>query len=392
MRRRTFLVTTALSSSLVLGANGRIRVGVIGSGGRGRVLTREFKEAGAEVTAVCDVYSPNLDLGLQAASPGAKSYNNYKKLLEDKSIDAVIVATPDHWHAQMVIDAVEAGKDVYVEKPLAHTIEDGFRIIEAVRRTKRVVQVGTQRRSFDLFIEAKKIMDSGALGEVRLVNGWWLNHQKSLRQAKLDGKLDWEQWLGPAAKRELDPMRFFNWYYFWDYSGGLMVGQAAHVIDAIHWFMNSSYPLAVTCAAGRVNLDGAEVPETTCMSIEYPENYLAVFTVGYKAMRYNFFNDQMKRFHGSKARFDVGRESYALYPESNELEMKPSVEQRRPGSFAPATRAHVQNFLDAARARKDPSATVETGQATNIVLSMAIEALRTGRRLRWDATGRRVVG
>lgn len=392
MRRRTFLVTTALSSSLVLGANGRIRVGVLGSGGRGRVLTREFKEAGAEVTAVCDVYSPNLDLGLQAASPGAKSYNNYKKLLEDKSIDAVIVATPDHWHAQMVIDAVEAGKDVYVEKPLAHTIEDGFRIIEAVRRTKRVVQVGTQRRSFDLFIEAKKIVDSGALGEVRLVNGWWLNHQKSLRQAKLDGKLDWEQWLGPAPKRELDPMRFFNWYYFWDYSGGLMVGQAAHVIDAIHWFMNSSYPLAVTCAAGRVNLSGAEVPETTCMSIEYPENYLAVFTVGYKAMRYNFFNDQMKQFHGSKARFDVGRESYALYPESNEVEMKPSIEQRRPGSFAPATRAHVQNFLDAARARKDPSATVETGQATNIVLSMAIEALRTGRRLRWDAAARKAMG
>ncbi len=390
MNRRTFLLASAVSGRLVLGANDRIRVGVIGSGGRGRLLTQEFKQSGAEVAAVADVYSPNLDAGLQAASEGARGYGNYKRLLEDKSLDAVIVATPDHWHAQMVIDAVEAGKDVYVEKPLAHAIPEGFRIVEAVRRSRRVVQVGTQRRSFELFQQAKKVMESGALGEVRLVNAWWLNHQKGLASRELAGKLDWEQWLGPAPRRELDPRRFFNWYYFWDYSGGLMVGQAAHVIDAIHWFMNSTQPLAVTCSAGRVNLEGAEVPETTSMSVEYPENYLAVFTVGYKAMRYNPFHDQMKQFHGNKARFDVGRESFALYPESNAIEMKPAVEQRRPGSFGSATTAHVQNFLECVRSRRDPNATVEMGQATNIVLSMAMEALRAGRRLRWNAALRQV--
>ena len=164
-----------------------------------------------------------------------------------------------------------------------------------------------------------------------------------------------------------------------------MVGQAAHVVDAIHWFMNSTFPAAVTCAAGRPNLEGAEVPETTCMSIEYPENYLAVFTVGYKAMKYHTFNDQMKQFHGNKARFDVSRESFALYPESpRALELKPVKELKKPGSFVPATRAHIRNFLECVRSRKDPNATVEMGNYTNVVLCMAIESLRTGRRVRFN--------
>ncbi len=370
---------------MVFGANDRIRVGLIGSGGRGRLLAGEFIKAGAEVAAVCDVYETNLEAGLKIAGPSAKRYDNHKRLLDDKSLDAVVIATPDHWHAQMVVDAVAAGKDAYVEKPMAHTIADGFRMVEATRRTKRVVQVGTQRRSYDVFQEAKRIFESGTLGDIRLVNGWWLNHQQGLSKNTLKGKLDWDQWLGPAPKRPLDPVRFFGWYYFWDYSGGLMVGQAAHVIDAIHWFMNSTWPKAVTCAGGQVNLAGAEVPETTSMVIEYPENYLAVFTVGYKAMRYNTFSDQMKQFHGSKARFDVSRESYALYPQSNELEIKPATKLAKPGSFNPATGTHIANFLDCIRSRKDPNATVEMGQSAAVVLCMAMEALRTGRRLQYDA-------
>jgi len=340
------------------------------------------------MAGVCDVYEPNLQKGLRAASTGAKAYDNYKRVLEDPAIDVVIVATPDHWHAQMVIDAVEAGKDVYVEKPMAHKIDDGFRVIEAVRRTKRVVQVGMQRRSFDLFQEGKQLMDR--VGEVRLVNAWWLNNQKSLRQMPLAGKLDWAQWQGPAPHHAMDAERFFNWYYFWDNGGGLMVGQAAHVIDTIHWFMNSTYPVAVTCAGGRVNLAGAEIPETTSMAIEYPENYLAVFTVGYKAMHYAPANDQMKQFHGSKARLDMGREGYALYPQSDAIEMFPVVEKRRPGSFDSATRAHIHNFMEAVRSRQDPSANVEMGQQTSVVMAMAIEALRSGRRVKWNATAKKM--
>ena len=390
MERRQFVALTAASVSRVAGANEKIRGAIIGAGGRGRYLTGNFKEIGVDMAAVCDVYEPNLQAGLKVASTGARPFDNYKRLLEDKSIDVVVIATPDHWHAQMTIDAVQAGKDVYVEKPLAHTVDEGFRMIDAVRRTKRVVQVGTQRRSSELFQEVKGIMDSGQLGEIRLVNSWWLNYTRSLRSAPLGGKLDWQQWLGSAPKRSPDPTRFFNWYWFWDYSGGLLIGQAAHIIDAIVWMMNSTYPVAVTCTATRANTEGAEVPETASMSVEYPENYLAIFTLGYKAMRYNAYNDQLKQFHGSKARFDVGREWFALYPESTALEMKPSIEKRAPGSFEPASRAHIRNFLDCVRSRKDPNATVEMGQYTNVALCMAMDSLRQGRRLRWNPSTRRV--
>jgi predicted dehydrogenase len=326
---------------------------------------------------------------VKEASTGARPLRDYRRLLDDKSLEAVIVATPDHWHARMVIDAVEAGKDVYVEKPLAHTIPEGFAIIEAVRRTRRVVQVGMQRRSAELFLKAKQIMEEGRLGDIRLVTSSWYNQQGSLSDRKLAGDLDWKQWLGSAPDRPVDSLRFFNWYYFWDYSGGLLVGQAAHIVDCIQWFMNSKAPLAVTCSGNRPDLAGAEVPETATIAIEYPENYLATFTLGYKTMRYHAFNDQIKQFHGNKARFDVGREWFALYPESNAIEMKPDIERRSPGSFNVATLSHIRNFLECIASRKEPNAPVEAGQATNIVLSMTMESLRTGRRLRWNAVSRK---
>lgn len=374
----------------MLQAADRPRAAIIGAGGRGRYLTGEFKEIGAEMAAVCDVYEPNLQAGLKIASTGAKAFTDYRKLLEDKSIDVVIVATPDHWHAQMMIDAVEAGKDVYVEKPLAHTIEDGFRMIDAVARTNRIVQVGTQRRSMELFQEAKRIVDSGVLGSVKLVNSWWLNNTSSFSNRKIEGKIDWKQWQGNTPAHELSAERLFNWYWFWDYSGGLLVGQAAHVVDAIGWFMNSQYPLAVTATGMKPNIPGAEVPETCTMTIEYP-NYFAVFTLGYQAMRYAGFLDQMKQFHGDKARFDVGRESYALYKEDPKaVELKPETEKKLPGGFSAAPRAHIRNFLDCVKSRKEPNAPVRIAQNTNVALCMAIESLRYGKRVRYNAQTRKM--
>ena len=146
----------------------------------------------------------------------------------------------------------------------------------------------------------------------------------------------------------------------------------------------------VMCAGIRPK-EGAEVPDTTSMAIEYPENYLAVFTLGYQAMRYAFSNDQVKQFHGTKARFDVGREGYTLWPQSNDLNMKPSVEVKKPGTFEPATRAHIRNFLECIKTREDPNATVEMGQWTAVVLCMAMEAMRQGRRMRWDGARRDMV-
>lgn len=366
-----------------------VRTGIIGAGGRGRYLTGEFKEIGARMDAVCDVYEPNLTEGLAASNTGARAYRDYRRLLEDRNIDAVIVATPDHWHAQMVIDAVEAGKDVYVEKPMCHTIEEGFRVVEAVRRTRRVVTVGTQRRSSPLFQKAATFVTPERLGEVRLVTSWWLNHQASLSSRKIEGALDWKQWLGPAPARPVDATVLFNWYYFWDFSGGLLIGQAAHMLDAIQWFMRADAPVAVTCAGGQVNLRGAEIPDTASVTLEYANNFIATFTLGYKAMRYHFHSDQLAQYHGSRARFDVGREHYALFEENPKaMDLTPSVSVNEPGSFGPATRDHIRNFLDSIRTRRDPTAPVEEGLKTAIALCMTIESLRTGRRVRYTPGSR----
>jgi predicted dehydrogenase len=386
MERRTFLM-----SSAALAAQGdQIRVGLIGAGGRGKLLTAEFKEVGAQVAAVCDVYKPNLEAGLKVASTGAAAHSDYRRLLDDKSLNAVIVATPDHWHARMVIDAVNAGKDVYVEKPMCHEVPEGFAMIDAVRRTKRIVQVGTQRRSMPLFQELKTFMGSGRLGDIRLVTSQWLNHQAGLRQAKLQGELDWQSWLGTAPKRELDPMRFFNWYYYWDYSGGLLIGQAAHMIDSIQWLMGSNAPIAVTSAGGQVNLKPAEIPETASVALEYAENFLATFTIGYKAMKYHTHNDQLAQYHGSKARLDVGRESYTLWPEQATLVMKPDLAKDEPRAFDAGTRAHIRNFLECIRSRQEPNAPVEEGFKTALALCMTLESLRKGRRVKWNAAARRM--
>jgi len=163
------------------------------------------------------------------------------------------------------------------------------------------------------------------------------------------------------------------------------------VIDCIQWYMNSPAPVAVTCTGTKPAMPGAEVPETASISIEFTE-YLAVFTLGYRAMRYHTFNDQNQQYHGDKARLDLGRESYALWPESQERVMKAEVEEKAPGAFNFATLAHVRNFMECVGSRKEPNAPVEGGQATTIVLCMAMESLRSGKRLRWNAGGRRVEG
>jgi len=233
-------------------------------------------------------------------------------------------------------------------------------------------------------------MDSGATGPVRLVNAWWTNYWGTLNSSPLEGKLNWDLFLGSAPQRPLDASRYFNWLHYYDYSGGILIGQAAHIVDGIQWMMNSAYPQAVTCSSGNPNIPGAEIPETCSMTVEFPEPYILVFTLGYQAMRYRMFNDQMQQFHGTKARFDLGRESYALYPQSLDVDLRTSQQRREPGTFEPASHAHIANFLKSVRERSEPIATIEMGQRTNTVCWMAIESLRTGRRVRWNAEQKRI--
>jgi predicted dehydrogenase len=221
----------------------------------------------------------------QGSSP--KPYRNYRQLLADKSIDAVLIATPEHWHHRMVLDALAAGKDVYVEKPLCHTPEEGVELVEAERRSKQIVQVGMQRRSFDLFIEARKIVAAGALGAVRMTRSWWLNNYLgSGRGTKLDGPLDWQQWQGPAPSRPMDPNRFRNWRFYSDYAGGIVADQGAHIYDGIHMLLGAGYPSAVTAASGRPHKEGVDTPESVVVTAEYPEDFIAVFSINSELLTY----------------------------------------------------------------------------------------------------------
>ncbi len=399
MNRRGFLSTsaaaglTAASAQRILGANDRIGIGTIGTGGRGRTVTGYFKEnAKADTRAVCDIYDENLALGAEVAGTGAKTYHEYERLLENKDIDAVLVATPDHWHAPMTIAACEAGKDVYVEKPMCHTIDEAYQMIDAVRRTNRVVQVGTQRRSYDLFIEGKKFMESGRLGKVQLVNSWWYSNTSKPRDPVVKGKVDWERWQGNAPKtKEFDPFRFRNWYWFYDYSGGLTVGQGAHILDCINWYMDAKFPSAVTCVGTSSNVPGLEIPQTTSLTVEYPEGFLATFTLGYNHMVYHAAHDQMKQFCGNKGRFDVSRESHHFYEPTRELEQKPAYELVRYGTWGRSTAQHVDNFLECVQSRKDPNAPVEAGAYAAVSLAMAMESLKTGNRMRFDPNRKKMI-
>ena len=391
MDRRTFLammaVTAAPSDQLVLG--------VIGSGGRGTAVMGVFqKHADVKVGAICDVYEPNLENALSQANKAGsqpKAYRNYKDLLADKDIQAVLIATPEHWHAQMVLDAIAAGKDIYVEKPLCHTPEEGMALVKAAEKSKSVIQVGMQRRSYDLYLNARKIVADGSLGKVRMVRSWWLNNSLGSSPARtLDGQLDWEQWQGPAERRPLAADRFRNWREYSEYSGGIVADQGAHVFDGIHLLMNASYPLAVNASAGRVHKVGVDTPESVVVIAEYPEDFLAVFTINYAAMHYQPKHDQLSQLDGDAARLDIGREDFKVFRQGKEEQAE--VAQTSELGFGHATELHVANFLECVKTRATPTAPVKLGFQAALVIQMANLSLKRGRRLRWNAERNQVEG
>ena len=390
VNRRLFLMSGAGALVAQTPPSDRINLGVIGSGGRGTFVMTVFqKDPAVHVAAICDVYEPNLENALSKAT-GAKAYRDYQKLLADPSIQAVLIATPEHWHHRMVLDALAAGKDVYVEKPLCQTPEQGVELMEAERQSKQIVQVGMQRRSYDLYLEGRKIVAANTLGKVRMIRSWWINNYLGQGPAtKLDGKLDWEQWQGPAAeKHAADPDRFRNWREYKDYGGGIVADQGAHVYDGIHLLMNASFPSAVTAAAGKVHRVGFETPESVAVTAEYPEDFIAIFAVNYAGMRYKSRNDQLNQLDGDQARMDVSREELKVFRQGEED--TPAIEKRSERGFGYATDLHVQNFLECVRIRKRPTAPMELGFQAALVVQMANVSLDKGRRIKWNSRAKRV--
>jgi predicted dehydrogenase len=349
-------------------------------------MERFARDASVRLTAVCDVYEPNLEAGLSLAK-GAKAYRHYKELLNDKNVDIVIIATPEHWHHQMLLDALAAGKDVYVEKPLCHTPEQGVELMHAVRNSPRIVQVGMQRRSYPLYLKARDVRAAGTLGNVRLVRTWWINNSlKGGTDHKLEGPLDWEQWQGPAPHHPMDLARFRNWRNYKDYSGGVVADQGAHIYDSIHLIRGVGFPMAVNASAGRGHSTEGDTPETVVVAAEYPEDFLGVFTINYAGMHYPGRMDQLNQFDGDEARMDVGREFLSVYKQAEPE--KPAI--MATGSFGTASDAHIQNFLECVRTRKEPNATVEQGFQAALVIHLANLSLETGRRVKWNAKAQKV--
>jgi predicted dehydrogenase len=383
--RREFLATTAGAVALsaasynrVLGANGRVALGVIGSGGRGRSLMRSFlKNQDVAFTAVCDVYEPNLELGLKEAGNTARSFTDYRKLLEEKELTAVVIGTPDHWHHDQLVASLKAGKDVYLEKPMSLSIDQGARMVQAVRSTNRIVQIGMQRRSAPSVHAAKKVLDDGELGTVSLVRAhWYWNMPALAKNRPLKGKLDWEGFCGPAGKVDLsrgeyENVAFLNWRYFWPFSGGNMTDQGTHLMDVVQWFLNNGQPPRSAVCQGQVQrLQPSETPDVFSAVFEYPQ-FLAAWTLDYT----NSYKDGWQIvFQGNKATMELDNDGYRVYPDPGRgRPLPPPVKQEK----APVpTEPHVENFLACVKSRKEPNAPVEVGHHAVAGPHLANYALR----------------
>ena len=319
MRRRAFLHVTALSAFAyrrVTGANDRIGVALIGCGGRGRGVTGYAPRlGGAEVRGVSDVYVPRREQAADQFGPPARAYRDYRDVLEDKDIDAVVIATPDHWHAPMTIQAVDAGKHVYVEKPVTHHLGEGEGLVAAVETSGRTVATGTQQRSWKHFLEAKRLVDEGVLGKVTFVRCHWSQNYTDLRGRFSEGidetQLDWKQWLGSAPEQPFDPVRYRFWRFFWDFGGGSVTDLMTHWIDVVQWYMKSPEPQEVHAAGATYTQDWMEAPDTVTASMLYPESYMAAFEGN---MTFGLLGGGIV-FRGDKAMMVLNRLGYAVYEE-----------------------------------------------------------------------------
>ncbi len=398
MQRRDFLqasAATALAAQRVLGANERIGVALIGCGGRGRGVTSYVPGiGGAEVRGVSDVYRPRREQAAAQFGPAAKAFADYREVLDSKDIDAVIIGTPDHWHAPMTMEAVQAGKDVYVEKPVTHNLAEGDKLVKAVEESRRVVATGTQQRSWKHFIEAKQLIDDGVLGKITFARCYWSQNysrfgadpapEVDLRQ------LDWDQWLGSAPKQPFDKVRFRFWRFFWDFGGGSITDLMTHWIDVIQWFMKSPRPSEVHAAGTTYTQDWLEAPDTVTATMLFPEGYMAAYEGN---MTFGLLGGGIV-FRGDQAMMTLTRLGYAVYEEgATPFEAvslaEPTHHFARSEDTSTIERVdgngtldNMRNWLDCIRDRAMPNAHIRAGVEAAATSHWANKALREGRVLK----------
>lgn len=400
------------ASGRVVGANDRINVGVVGVGGRGGYLASIFaglgsKENSCQLVAVCDVWQRRVTE--HKAKYKCDGYLDYREVINRSDVDAVVVATPDHWHAKIALEAMDKGKDVYVEKPMCHTIEEAKQLAATVRETKRVLQVGSQTTSSDQWHKAKKAIADGMIGQMLSSQGTY--HRNSIEgewnwkidpnagpDKSGDDYIDWKTWLGPATKRPWDADRYFRFRKYWDYSGGIATDLFYHVVAPMNiCWSEPQFPHRVTAAGGIYVFKDREVPDTFNLMADFPKGHSLILS---SSMANSHHSPGLIRGHeGTIVMVEHGRfEGYAefitVFPEKRvigdeykkkwgEDPIKIAVAQTEPD-------AHMKNFLDCVRSRQKPVLDVETGMRAQVTITMAVQSYREGRVLYWDDDKMRV--
>ena len=344
-----------------------------------------------------DPEEPDRALALAAAVEGVRgrkpeATRDFRRVLDRKDVDVCLIATPDHWHALPTIQACQAGKDVYVEKPLATSIAEGRAMVAAARKHDRVVQVGTQWRSGEHWQDAVAYVQSGKLGKVRVVRVWaclaWVGDIGKPADGEPPPGVDYDLWLGPAPKRPFNPARFhFNFRWFWDYAGGLMTDWGVHLINIAQWAMRAKAPLSVSASGGKYVLDDIqETPDTQFALFEYPDFILSwdhqvAGTHGVRRREHGV------AFEGTQATLVAWTGGWEVIP----VEGKGVAAETHPATPDPRF-AHVEDFLECTRTRARPVTDVEIGHYATATPHHGNIALRTGRKLRWDSEREELIG
>lgn len=416
--RRGFIgaAGVALAASRIGGANDRINIGQIGIGARGSYhldacLRRQKTRGDVQVVAVCDVYRKRLAKAADQAA-GAKAYLHHQELLQRTDIDAVFIATPDHWHAPIALDALAAGKDVYLEKPMTHTLAEAKELFERARDSKRIVQVGVQGTSWTRWHKVREILESGMLGQVVAAQGtysrnnpdgdWnWDIDPGAGPQGKGENYIDWQQWLGAAPARAFDADRFFRFRKYWDYSGGIATDLHYHIVAPLHLALGNQHPARVVGMGGLwVYNDGREVPDTFMNSADYPGKYRItvessqVNEVGPVTMLRGtkatlFLGDE---WEGPKNRQFDHAQIVAEKPYRDEFVRKWGKEEVIvPGLGNEGDDKHVDNFFDCVRTRQEPNCSAFLGYTAMTHIALAVRSYRESRMFRFDPVKEEVV-
>lgn len=406
---------TALSYSRILGANDRVRMGYIGLGNRGDQVHGNFLEFGDQQTvAVCDLRADYMDFAARKSRANPKHYQDYRKLLDDPEVDAVAIATPDHWHALMFVQACRAGKDVYVEKPLSLTVFEGRKMVETAQATRRVVQVGLQRRSFPFCKEAAEFVRGGGIGHVtvarcfHIMNDWPKGIGNPPDSAP-PSEAEWEQWLGPAPKAPYNRNReFYNFRWFYNYSGGQLTNFGIHYMDMIRWCLGQEAPRAVTAMGGKYAVeDNREIPDTLEVMWEYDGPTLVIFSqINANGAPSNVQGSEIE-LRGTKGTLYLHGNRWEVVPEKiTEMVKVPRTPLDRvtERSYGPSKRPagepkavngradetlHARNFLDCVKSRARCNCDIETGHRSTAATLIGNIAHKTESYLKWDAKAER---